>query len=114
MQRVNALEDMANHSKLKGLVFKRKSMDPEKLKGLGFFGLAGASYAYYPYIAAHFGQTFTTTAITLACLAGMNVVAQREPIINTIGFVDEGENAGKIRINIQKTLLSSTTIIADA
>ena len=54
--------------KLNGCLFKRKAMDPIKLKGLGFFGLAGLSYTYYPYIAMHFGQTLTTFAITVACL----------------------------------------------
>lgn len=55
MMRVNVLEELRHHCKLGGLVFKRKPMDPVKLKGLGYFGAAGLSYFYYPYVAMHFG-----------------------------------------------------------
>ena len=93
---MNALDDLKGQSKLKGMVFKRKMMDPAKLRGLGLFGLSGFGYAYYPYVAAHIGQTATTTALTLAALAGMNIIAQRDPIVNTISFVNDGDHAGKI------------------
>ena len=72
MMRVNALDDIGQQCSLSGLVFKRKPMDPVKLKGLAYFGLAGASYAYWPYVAMYLGQSGTTLAITAACLAGMS------------------------------------------
>jgi len=50
MNRVNLLEDLETHYNLNGLIFKKKMMDPEKLKGLGFFGVSAATYAYYPYV----------------------------------------------------------------
>lgn len=71
MLRVNALEDLNTHYNLKGLIFKKKMMDPEKLKGLGFFGIAGGAYAYYPYVVASLGQSWTTSLMTVACLSGM-------------------------------------------
>jgi len=74
-------------------------MDPVKLKGLGYFGLAGASYAYWPYVANHIGQGGTTLAITAACLAGMSSLGTREPTINTITFVENGAHAGCVEIN---------------
>ena len=113
MMRQNALEDLITTNNLNGLVFKRKSMDTTKLKGLGYFGLAGSAYAYYPYIVAHLGQTLTTFSMTAACLAGMSMLSQREPIINTIEIINEGPDSGKLRINYQKSLLSSKTIMAD-
>ena len=71
MMFVNNLENLKNHCNLGGLVFKRKAMDPYKLKGLGYFGLAAAGYSYWPYVAMYLGQTGTTLALTAACLAGM-------------------------------------------
>lgn len=48
-----------------------------------------------------------------ASVAGMNLLAHREPIINSIEFIKGGEHDGKLSINYQETLLSSKTIIAD-
>lgn len=59
----------------------------------------------------HFGSTLTTMAMGAACLAGMNLLAYREPIINSIGLIKDGEHAGKLEINIQENLLGSKTII---
>lgn len=112
MMRVNALEDIKNTHYLNGLVFKRKQMDPTKLKGLGCFGLTGFIYAYYPYVAMHFGQSFSTLAMGATAVAGMHLVAHREPIINTIEVIKQGEHSGKLQINYQETLLSSKSIIA--
>lgn len=112
MMRVNALEDLKNTHYLGGLVFKRKSMDPTKLKGLGCFGLSAFTYAYYPYVALHLGQTLSTFMMGTFAVAGMHLLSQREPIINTIEIIKEGEHAGKLKINYQETLLSSKTIIA--
>ena len=96
--RQNALEDIITTNNLNGLVFKRKSMDTTKLKGLGYFGLTVGAYAYYPYMVAHLGQTLTTFSMTAACLAGMTMIAQREPIINTIEIINEGPDSGKLRV----------------
>lgn len=111
MMRVNTVDDLTQHTHLGGLVFKRKAMDQTKLKGVGWFGVAGFTYAYYPQMVMHFGSTLTTMTMGLACLAGMNLLAQREPIINSIGIINEGEHAGKLEINIQENLLGSKTII---
>ena len=96
MMRVNALEDIKNTHYLNGLVFKRKQMDPTKLKGLGCFGLSGFIYAYYPYVALHFGQSLSTLAMGVSAVAGMHLVAHREPIINTIEVLKQGDHAGKL------------------
>ena len=49
--RLNAIEDLVNHSNLRGKIFKRKSLSPKKIKGLGYFGIAGLAYTYFPYVA---------------------------------------------------------------
>jgi len=51
MLRINALEDLVSHSNLKGKIFKRKSLSPSKLQGLGYFGIAGLAFTYFPYVA---------------------------------------------------------------
>ena len=48
-------------------------------------------------------------AITALCLAGMAQLGGRDQTINTITFVEDGA----IEINVQETLLSSKTIVAD-
>jgi len=59
------------------------------LKGVGFFGIAGLAYAYYPYVVASLGQTWTTSLMTAACLSGMYMMRQAYPIICSIGIVLE-------------------------
>merc|ERR1711935_552869 len=111
MMRVNIVDDLTQQSHLGGLVFKRKALDPTKLKGVGCFGLAGFTYAYYPQMVMHFGSTLTTLTMGFACLAGMNLLGQRDPIVNTIGVLSEGEHAGKLEITIQESLVGTRTII---
>lgn len=89
-------------------------MDPSKLKGAGFFGLAGLGYAYYPYLVMHLGSNMTIFALTASCLGGMRYFAEGHPTINTIDIIRDGEHAGHLAINYQESLLSSKTIIADA
>jgi len=59
------------------------------LKGVGFFGIAGLAYAYYPYVVASLGQTWTTSLMTAACISGMYMMRQNDPIISAIGIVPE-------------------------
>ena len=96
---VNGLDNLKNHCSLGGHIFKRKAMDPKKLTGLGYFGAAALSYLYWPYLAMYLGQTGTTLAMTSACLAGITYLGYREPTINTIGFIREGEHQGKLEIS---------------
>lgn len=71
MDRVNALEDLNAHANLSGKVFKRKTMDPKKLYGLGYFGVGAMTYAYYPHMVLHMGQTMTTFTMIASAYMGM-------------------------------------------
>lgn len=44
MARVNALDDLTAHANLDGKIFKRKTMNPKRLYGLGYFGLSAFTY----------------------------------------------------------------------
>lgn len=37
LEKENAIDTLANHSNLKGYVFKRKLMNPKRVKGVGAF-----------------------------------------------------------------------------
>lgn len=89
MLKVNELEDLETHRNLKFRIYKKKMMNEQKLKGVGFFGIAGLAYAYYPYVVASLGQTWTTSLMTAACISGMYMMRQNDPIISAIGIVPE-------------------------
>jgi hypothetical protein len=71
MDRANALEDLNAHANLGGKVFKRKSLSPSKLTGLGYFGFAGFTYMYFPHMVMHFGQSMTMFGMSAASIMGM-------------------------------------------
>ena len=102
MQRLNALEDTEAHMNLQGKVFKRKTLDPSKVYGLGYFGIAGMTYLYFPYVANVFGYALTTLGICSTSIAGM-FSFQEKDVINSIEYIKEGEHQGKLKINISKT-----------
>lgn len=54
----------------------------------------------------------TTLSITAASLAGMYKFNESN-IVNSIEFVKEGEHAGKLKINVSTSILTSKNIIAD-
>lgn len=112
MNRSNILEDLNAHRHLKGKVFRRKMLDPTKVKGLGYLSLAGFSYAYFPYIALHFGANLTTLGISAASLKGM-FSFQEKNVINSIEFVKDGEHVGKVKFNISTSPFTSKNVIAD-
>jgi len=107
MNRVNLLEDLDTHYNLNGLIFKKKMLDPQKLKGLGFFGVPVAVYAFYPYVVASLGQSWTTSLMTAACLSGMYMLRQNETIVNTIEMMEDG----KLKFNVSDSLVASKDII---
>jgi hypothetical protein len=97
----NDLSDLNAHYHLKGKIFKRKTMDPSKLYGLTYFGVAGAAYSMFPQFALYLGNPLTTAGITASVLAGM-VHLQEKDVVNSIEFVrDEASpHNGKLKFNV--------------
>jgi len=87
-------------------------MDPKRLTGLGFFGLAGMTYAYFPYIAQIIGYNITMLGLSGTTVAGM-IYSKESNIVNRIEWVTEGENNGKLRFNISTSPFTSKDIFVD-
>jgi hypothetical protein len=111
MDRANALEDLNAHANLGGKVFKRKTMSPKRLTGLGYFGAAGFAYMYFPHMAMHFGSNLTLLGMSAASFMGMYRFNERN-VINSIEFIKEGADAGKLLFKVSTSPFTSKSIIA--
>ena len=113
MEYQNAFIDLNATYHLQGKIFKRKLMDPQKLHTAGWFGLAGLTYAFFPYVALQIGANLTTILTTSFSLGGMYSLYRPGYYINSIEMIKEGEHTGKIKLNIQTSLIENRDIIAD-
>ena len=102
LRKVDALDQMADHSRLKANeVFRRRTLNPKRLKGLGGFATAYGFYSYAPYLAVYMGATLPVLGAVAAGLFGMLSFAESE-IVNKITLIKDGsaENHGKLLINV--------------
>ena len=88
-QENDQVDEIIAASKLKGLIFKRHMLSQNKVQGMSLFGLAGITYAYFPYMGMHFGKTLSYLGMTSASVAGMLKLGERD-FTNAISFTDEG------------------------
>lgn len=112
MERLNDIEDYRAHANLKGSIFKRKALALSRYYGLGSFGLAGLTYAYFPLVAGFAGTNTTLLGITGLSFFGMFSFRDQN-VINSIRIIDEGENQGRLSINVASSIFTSREIIAD-
>lgn len=84
-------------------------MDPGRLHGLGLFGLAGATYSFFPHVALLLGPTLTTSLITVSSLGGMLKFNERG-LVNQIRL---GENSGEIVLSVSTSPFTSRTLVAN-
>ena len=106
MERLNALEDLTAHANLNGAIFKRKAMSPARLYGLGCFGAAGMTYAYFPLIANLVGYSASLFGLTAASVMGM-INLNEKNVINSIHFVEGGD----LKINVSTNAFASRDIL---
>jgi len=97
---------------LKGAVFRRRLLNPNRLKGITALGASFGIYSYLPYLAVYLGST---VPLLTACAAGIYGLIEfgESNVINQINVVHEGENAGKLRVTVGSTVLSSRDLIVD-
>jgi hypothetical protein len=69
MDRINYLENMADHGSLKGKVFKMKLMTPARLKGLTAFG--ATAYANLTALTMMLGPIIPMVGLTAGTVYGM-------------------------------------------
>ena len=70
-------------------MFRRRTLNPRKLKGLGSFLASYGFYSYAPYLAAYMGSTLPVLGAVVAGLYGMLSFAESQ-IINTITLIKDG------------------------
>lgn len=86
------LEDQARDDKgLKGAIYRRKTLDPHRVKGIGALAASYGIYSYLPYLAVYVGST---VPILTACAAGIyGLLAFSDANnINVIDIVTSGEH----------------------
>jgi len=87
-------------------------LNPQKLKGIGALAASYGIYSYLPYIAVSLGSTIPVVAACAAGLYGMLAFAEQQKV-NTIEVIKDGNNEGRLRINVANSAFSSRYIIAD-
>jgi len=110
MDKATDIDEISNHKNLNGLVFKRKSMDPKRLNGLGYFAASFGIWAYSPIIALSLGHNLTNLALVGTALRGVYQTLESN-VINSIGIVSEGEHAGKLEFNVSTSPIQSRSIV---
>lgn len=85
-------------------------MSPSKLTGLGYFGFAGFTYMYFPHMVMHFGQSLTMFGMSAASIMGM-IKFQERDVVNSIEFIKEGEDAGKLKFSVSTSPFTSKNIV---
>jgi hypothetical protein len=105
---------MADHAALgTNEVFRRRALNPRRLKGLGAFAASLSIYSYAPYLAVYLGATAPVLGAVAAGLYGMLAFGETQ-IINKITLIkDGGANHGKVTINVGQSAFSTYDIVAD-
>lgn len=110
--KLNAMDQLADSGRLKGLIYKRRLLNPKRLKGASAILASFGIYSYMPYIAVTLGSTIPVVAACAAGIYGMLSFAESQ-CVNSIEVIKGKENAGKLRINIAQSAFTSMNIIAD-
>lgn len=72
MQYENEIEHQSELGKLgENLLYRNKMMNSNKISAIAYFGFAGISWTYFPYLALHIGSNLTTLGITGASIMAM-------------------------------------------
>jgi hypothetical protein len=102
------VDQLTHYAQLKGFVFRRKALNPRRLKGISAFASTFGIYWYLPYMAVYTG---TATPIFVACMAGlygMNSFSDTN-MVNSIKVVENGT----LEINVALSPFASKTIHAN-
>lgn len=104
------IEQKADNGSLKGLVYKRKFLNPSRLKGLGAFASTLGIYTYLPLLSAYVGSTVPMFGACLLAVYGMNAFSLQS-CVNTIGLIQDDNY--HIRITYSDTPFSSRSILVN-
>jgi len=112
MARINLEEDQDDRTNLGGAIFKRKTLNPNRFSGLGYFAMLGLTYAYMPHVVNTIGHTPTLLAMSGFSLLGMNYFRD-ENVINSINWITSGEHKGKLMFNVSTSAFTSRNLIVE-
>ena len=114
MRKVDALDQLADHSRLgKDEVFRKRALNPRRIKGDGAFASAYGLYAYAPYLTIYLGTTLPVLGAVAAGLYGMLAFSESQ-IINSIHIIKDGsENHGRLRVTVGESAFTTSEIIVD-
>ena len=110
MKRINHLDNLVEHSSLKGSIFKAKTLSPRRLKGLGAIGASVVGYANFGALSLMLGPNVATLGLVASAYYGMQQFYESE-LISQIDFITEGETIGHFRMKVQTSPFSSRWIV---
>ena len=110
MARINHLDNLVSHGKLKGSIFRARKFGPKRQKGLLSLALSVFGYTHMAALSSIVGPNVATVGLVASAYYGMMQFYDNQ-MISQIDFIREGENAGKMRMKIQKSYFSSYWVI---
>lgn len=109
MHIVNQLDQKADTARLNGKVFKAKTMNPTRLKGLAALGVSGLAYSNLMMLSLMMGPTIPMATVAASALYGMYSFSDKE----YVSAIEASENGG-LKLTIQKSVFASYTIHTNA
>jgi len=113
----NYLDRIRQQANLKGAFYKRKLLNPQRLRGISSSLFAISFYLYNPYLWPYFAggvitsKLFTLTPISAALYGVYNL--SESNIVHSIERLDSGSDEGKVKISISVSPFITRDIIAD-
>ena len=110
MQTVSHLDNLIAHGGLKGAVFKMKALSASRLKGIGGLTFAALAYSNLATLSLMLGPTLPMISIVGAAMVGARALNE-QGMISRIDYLAEGEFKNQIRVTVNKSPFSYSTVI---
>ena len=110
LNRVNNLDTLVQHGKLKGSVFRAKTLSTGRIRGVMALAAAAAGYSNIATLSLLLGPNVATFGLVATTYFGLKQF-QNTQSISQIDFIEEGANAGKLRVKVQTSLLQSRSLL---
>ena len=105
------MDQAADYNALKGRIFQAKSISQERIRGVAGFGLASTIYIKWIPISLMMGPTLPILTAVCSTMYGMRMLNNARSV-NYIEIIEDGDHAGKLRLNVAESPFVSKNIIA--
>lgn len=113
MIQVEAIDRSLQRAKLKGKLFKSRTITPKRIYGGSNLLLSAFIYTYLPYITPILGTTIPVLGALAAALTGVLNLTEAK-IIRQMEFIKEaGPYQGKLLVKYAETPLTTREVIVD-